>query len=297
MNWVVLTLIAVLFWSVQSILNKYFRVSYFENSLGYIIFLTPIGLYSLVLLFFEPFVLLGTTEGVAAILSGIVAFVGYYFYIESLHKEEVSRVVILGGISPLFVLVLSTIFLNEILTTEQYIAFALILTGSIIMSFKRVEQRIELKYGALLVLLSSLFFSIQGVLFKYVSKANLATIMVYRQFGFIACVLLVFFISKKAKEYTRKVINDLNIKKKVSVYCSEIIGLTGLFLFYLAVQKGPVSLVSVTGGFQPIFVFILAIIISTFFPKFLKEEINKKTISLKIISIILMVTGLYLISV
>jgi len=297
MNWVILALIAVSLWSLQTILVKYFRVSYFENSLGYIIFLTPTIIYTLVLLFFEPFVILNFKEGMLAILSGVIALTGYYFYLEAIHKEEASTVTILQQIGPLFILILSTIFLKEILTIKQYIAFVLIFTGSVLMSFKKVEQKIRLRYGAGLVLISSFFFSIQGVLFKYLSNINLATIMIYRQFGFFFLILLMLLISPKARSYTLKVMNNLNIRKKLLVYFSEMIGITGLFVVYLAIQRGPVSLVSVMGGFQPIFVLILTIIISLFLPKILKEAINKKTIIIKIISIVLMLGGLYLISV
>ena len=67
-------------------------------------------------------------------------------------------------------------------------------------------------------------------------------------------------------------------------------------LYYLAIQKGPISLVSVVEGSETIFIFILTLIISVFIPKMFKEEIDKKTIIIKIASIMLTLTGLYLIS-
>ncbi|MBU1004602.1 MAG: DMT family transporter, partial [Nanoarchaeota archaeon] len=213
------------------------------------------------------------------------------------HKEEVSRVIILNiGISPIFVLILSILFLNEILTLKQYIAFALILAGSILISFKRFEENLRLTPGALLALLAGFFFAVQAILLKYLSSINLATIMVYREAGYILSILLVFALSPKARKFTKKVIKDMSLKKTAIVYGAECIGIGGMFLYYLAVQRGPVSLVSVVEGSETIFIFILTIIMSIFLPKILKEEINKKTITIKIISIILTIVGLYLIS-
>lgn len=295
MNWIILVLVATLIWSITAIINKYVRVSYFENSLGYVIFIAPATLFALILLFFEPFVLLKGKFAILAILTGVVAIVGYYFYLEALHKEELSRVFILFGIGPLFILVLSTIFLKEVLTINQYIAFALIFIGSILISFRKIKEKIKLTFGFLLVLLSALLFSIQNVLLKYISEINLTTMMIYRQFGVLISILFIFLVSSKARKYTKKVINDLNAKKTALVYSAEIIGMTGMFLIYLALQKGPVSLVTVLEGFETIFIFILTIIISIFLPKILKEEIDKKTIILKIVAISLMLGGLYLI--
>ena len=142
MNWIILTLAATLIWSVSAIINKYARVSYFENSLGYIIFIAPTTIFALVLLFFEPFVLLDVKLAVFAILTGVAAILGYYLYLEAIHKEELSRVLILYGTGPLFILVLSTIFLKEILTTKQYIAFALIFIGSTLISLKTAKENL-----------------------------------------------------------------------------------------------------------------------------------------------------------
>ncbi len=297
MSWVILVLIATVIWSISAIINKFCRVRLIENSLGYIIFIAPVSLFALILLFFEPFTLLPAKEAFFALLTGLAITLGYGLYLEAIHKEELSRVYILFGMCPLFVLVLATIFLKEVLTIRQYIAFALIFIGSVLISFRKVEEKIKLTVGALLVLLSSLFFALQDILFKYISKVNLTTMMLYREAGYLASVLLILLISAKARKYTKKVIKDLSLKQTLLVYSAEILGMAGIFLVYLAIQRGPVSLVSVTQGFETIFIFILTILISLFLPKILKEGISIKTITIKIISIVLMFGGLYLVAI
>jgi len=296
MSWIILVLIATLLWAIMSIIHKFVRVEYFENTLGYLVFITPTVFYAAILLFLEPFTILGLKETTMLILTGILIFFGGYFYIEAIHKEEVSRVVILFGVSPLFVLTLSTIFLNEILTIKQYMAFILIFIGSILISFKKIEEKIKLSTGAICVLASAFFFSVHKVILKYISTINITTVMIYRESGYLLAIISLLIFYPKARQYTKKVIRDMNLKKTLLVYSAEIIGMSGMFFSYLALQRGPVSLVSVLEGFEPIFVLILAITISRFIPKILKEEINIKTITIKTISIILMLGGLYMIT-
>lgn len=315
MNWIILVLISTSIWSIGAIINKFCRVSYIEDSLGYLIFIAPTALTVFLLLLFEPFMALSVKEAVIAVLTGVLTCAGYYFYLEAIHKEELSRVYILFGIAPLFTLVLSTIFLKEILTMKQYIAFALIFIGYTLISLKmseikkisehaqkptvfdRLEEKIKFSLGALMVLVSALFFAIQKVTLKYISNINLTTLMIYRESGYILSVILLLLIIPKSRSSIKKVIKDLNLKQTALVYGAEMLGITGMLFSYLAIQRGPVSLISVLEGSQTIFIFIFTILISLFLPRILKEEINKKTIAIKIISIILMLGGLYLISV
>ncbi|MBW2974797.1 DMT family transporter [Candidatus Woesearchaeota archaeon] len=297
MNWIILVLTATVIWSIAGIINKFCRVSYIESSLGYLIFIAPASFFAAILLLFEPFTLLPAKEAFFALLTGVAITIGYYLYLEAIHKEEISKVFILFGVGPLFVLVLSTIFLKEVLTIHQYIAFALIFIGSTLMLFKRIEHKIKLTFGALLVLLSSFFFSVQDVILKYISKVNLTTMMFYREAGYLASILIILLISPKARKHTKKVITDLNLKQTALVYGAEMMGMTGVFFAYLAIQRGPVSLVKVMHGFETIFVMIFTVILSLYFPKIIKEELNLKTIAIKMISIVLMLGGLFLIAV
>ncbi|MBW2989924.1 DMT family transporter [Candidatus Woesearchaeota archaeon] len=295
MIWVIFVLAASFIWSITAIINRFCRVRYIESSIGYLIFIFPTCLFALITLLFEPFMFLPARETIFALSTGVLTTLGYYFYLEAIHKEELSRVYILFGVGPLFVLVLSSLFLKEALAIGQYIAFALIFTGSTLISFKRIEERIKLTFGALLVFLSSFAFAAQDIVFKHISSINLATMMIYREAGYILSIFLIILLFPSARRCTKKIIHDLNLKQTSLVYSAEIIGMIAFFFIYLAIQRGPVSLVKVTQGFETIFVFILVIFLSSFFPKILKEELSIKVISIKIAAIALMLAGLYLI--
>ncbi|KKR73165.1 MAG: hypothetical protein UU15_C0017G0004 [Candidatus Levybacteria bacterium GW2011_GWC2_40_7] len=62
-----------------------------------------------------------------------------------------------------------------------------------------------------------------------------------------------------------------------------------------ALITGPVTLISVTRGFQSAFVLIFTVFLSIWFPKILKEELSKSALGVKVLAIFLMFLGLYLI--
>jgi drug/metabolite transporter (DMT)-like permease len=297
MSWIILALITTILWSVSAIISKFCRVSYIESSLGYTIFIAPVSLFTLLLLFLEPFTPLPLPSALLALSTGLAITIGYTLYLEALHKEEVSRVIILFGTTPLFILVLATIFLKETLTLSGYFAFTLIFIGSTLISIRKVKDRIRLTLGTMFVLLSSVLYACQDVIFKHLSQANLTTIMFYREGGYIISIFLILIVSGKARAQIRKVISDINLKKTAIVYSAEFLGMAGVFISYLAIQQGLVSLVTVTLGFQTVFTFLFTLIISFYLPQFIKEDINPKTIIIKIISIALMFGGLYLIAI
>ncbi len=297
LSWFVFAITATLLWSVGSIIVKFVRVNHIKSSIGYLVITAPVTLFSLLLLIFGRVYIPSAEMLIYILITSITAFTGYWIYLIALHKEEVSKVITLFGIQPLVVLILATIFLREVLTIKDYLAFPLIIIGSMLISVKKVEERFGLSHGIILTLISILFFGIQSLFFKLVSEVDFVSTMILRQLGFLVIIFLLFISSKNIRKKTKEDLAQINKKKIPLVYLGEILGMTGIFFSFLAIQRGPVSLVTLVEGTEGLFVIILAALISIFVPKILKEEITKKTISLKIISALLIITGLYLIAI
>jgi len=77
---------------------------------------------------------------------------------------------------------------------------------------------------------------------------------------------------------------------------NEVIYLVGHVLNFLAVSLAPVALVSALGGIQPFFMLVFGIILSIFWPKIIKEDITKKTLLIKFVSVLLIFLGCVAIS-
>ena len=73
---------------------------------------------------------------------------------------------------------------------------------------------------------------------------------------------------------------------------NEVINLLANLLVNYANLLIPIALVNVLNGFQGTFVFILGVIGTLLFPKYIKEDLNKKVVIQKIACIILGIIGL-----
>ena len=278
-------------------MSKFIRVRYIRSPIGYMVIITPTVLFSLVFLLFDKFQLPSLKIIIYCLLTTVCALTGYWLYLNAIHKEEVSRIVTLFGIGPLITLILATIFLKEILTINDYLAFPLIIIGSMLISVEKIGERFTVSQGFILAFISIFVLSVQGIFFKLIAEENVnfVTMLLIREFGFIAIMLLLFIASKDIRKKTRDDLKQLNKKKLFLIYSVEIMGMTGLVFSYKAIQLGKISLVSLVQGTEALFVIVLAALISIFIPRLLKEELNKKTIALKLLSALLMIAGLYLI--
>jgi len=296
-NWFVYALIATIIWSVGAILLKFVRVRYVKSSIGYMVIIAPTAFFGLVFLLFDSFQMPSLKIIIYCIITSVCALVGYWLYLIAVHKEEISRITTLFGVGPLVTLILATIFLKEILTINNYLAFPLIIIGSMLISVKRVEERFTVSSGFILAFISIVLFSIQGIFFKLIAEENVnfVTMMIIREAGFITILPLLFILSKDIRKKTKDDLKQLNKKKIGLIYVIEAIGMTGLAFAYMAIQRGSISLVSLVNGTEALFVIVLASLISIFIPKMLKEAIDRKTITLKLVSALLMIAGLYLI--
>ena len=84
-------------------------------------------------------------------------------------------------------------------------------------------------------------------------------------------------------------INDVEIQHRMN--------LLGLSSLNYALLLAPVALVFVVNeGFQPFFVLFIGLILAIFFSSISEEEINKKILIQKLLAIIVMFIGTYLIN-
>lgn len=71
------------------------------------------------------------------LLVGLIHLAALWFYYNAILIEEVSRVVILSQISPVFVAFLSIAFLNEVLGIEKYLGIGLLVLRSAFVSYQK----------------------------------------------------------------------------------------------------------------------------------------------------------------
>jgi len=297
MIWVIFAIAAPFLWAGMNVVDKLLREHHLKNSAS-LSAITGV-------LAFIPILIVSSFTGltipsiqilIGALMAGFLSRIAVIPYYEALSMEEASRVIPVFMVSPVFVLILSFLFLGEKLSINHYIAFILVFLGSVFITFRSIQGIFKPNKAFFLILSASLLFSIGDVLIKYAyGEQNLWNNLFWFSIGgLFGCSLL--FLNKGARSDFKKVF----VKPKSSLVklllLEELLVFLSTVFFFFAIIIGPISLVSVLGsGFQGLFILLFAVILSKYFPKILKEEIDKKAIAVKVIAIFLMLGGLLLI--
>ncbi len=297
MSWIIFALLSRASWGVDNIIDKLLREKYLPDSLvlALITGITSL-LISFLIIVFNGLSWLGLQPVSVVVLAGLLQLPAAFAFYQAVSKEEISRVIPLFQFTPVFVLILSFLFLREVLTFNDYIAFILILLGGFLISLQRVKVLFRLREAFWWMVLSSLIWATQVVVLKFLYvNYPFWDLTAYLGFGeFLPTLVLILLVVSIRNRVFKGFSNLKSVGWRlliIGMVFTAAASLSGLW----AITNGPVSLVSVLRGFQSIFVLIYAIVLSVWLPKILREEIGKGVLILKIASITLMLIGIYFI--
>lgn len=300
MPWLYFTILSYFFYSIVNLIDRYIVSGPIPNPKVYTFYIGLAGIFTLLLIPFVNFVIPDLITFILSFLTGIVFIFSVLSYLYAIHLFDASRIVpAIGGFLPLltFGLVYIFSFGKEILSIREMISFGLLVLGSVLIV---MEREIYLTFESLKVsFVAALLGALYAVLLKYVYLSlpfwsGLIWIVIGGIFG-----ALLFIFSKEVRKeiFGKKVIFN---KKTISFFfLGRAVGATGNILQNFAIALVPltyVAIVNALSGIQYFFLFIFTILISLKFPNILKEEISKRIILQKIFSILLITTGLTLIS-
>jgi len=296
MDWFMFAFFASLFWAVGVVIDKYVLTTHMQDPFSYQLLYTitqaPILLLPMFtsISFVFPWFVLG-------IVGGFGAYFGFILYFRAMVIEEASTVIALLYISPIFVLPLAYIFLEEILSLPSYIGVVFLVFGALFISYRKEKGKKPVISPALgLILASAVVWAGYEVLTKYVLNAIEYTSYLFWNFIGTAMIGLSLFCFPKTRG---SFISDIQ-KLSKTVHFWRIINTSlsffAIVFYYIAVSGGPISLVAAALSLEPFFVYMLTITISLYVPKILKEETEKRVVTIKAFAIFLIVIGTWLIS-
>jgi len=296
MTWLFVTILAYFFLAIVSLFDRYFLVGAIPDPMVYTFYIGTIGLP--ICLFLLPFGIILPVKSVIilGLTAGFIKILGNLFLMKSIVQSEVSRAVpAIGGLMPIFSFLLFFLYFpkNEILNLYQVLAFILSVSGSVLISLKKVPGRFfslkNLKYPIIASIIFAVSFFLIKILFL---RVNFLT-------GFFLVLLgggvgtLCFFILPDF----RKNLFIQRINKKISgiFLLSQALGGLGAvfqqYAFFLA-RPSQVPLINALEGVIYFFLFIFVLILSFWKPELLKEEMRGTTLFQKIIAIFLIGVGL-----
>jgi drug/metabolite transporter (DMT)-like permease len=247
------------------------------------------------------------------IFLGALFFLAILFLYASLRRGEASQVLVLiGGSTPIFSIPLSFWLLGDSFSQQQLLAVLFLIAGLLIIAFLPKEKKdfwqkifsklsLNQKKTSLSIFLAilsgftyALFFV--GSKMVYQNQEFLSAFMWIR-LGSAFFALFILFSARARKE-----VRELFIKKpkrsqnQALVIGNQSLGALGFILQNYAIYLGPVAIINALQGVQYAWIIVLGTLTSLFAPKILKEDISKKVLLRKFLAVIIIGTGLYLLT-
>jgi len=301
-NWFFLALIAPILWSVINHVDKYI-LSKYQGGRGVGALLIFSSLSSVIVL---PFLAIFYRSRIFSIsvldffvllLVGFMSAAAFYFYLKAMDVDEASVVIPLFQFDPVFGYILSFLILGELLNISQVMASVLILTGIILLSLEiDADNKFRLKKKVLsLVITASFLFALSGVLFKKLALIDSFWISIFWQYtGLTIFGFVVLTFSKKFRDDFLAMVTAPHYKMLSLNIVSEVLYILGALANNFALLIAPVALVFVVNSYQPLFVFMAGVLFTIFLPSFASEKISRKHFFHKLISIIIILIGSYM---
>lgn len=234
-------------------------------------------------------------EIIAIATSGILSILGILLYLYALNTSNVSSVVPLFQLVPLFSLVLGFFLLKETLSFVQINGGLIIACGSILISFEKTEK-IKFKHKAFwLMFCSSLLMSLSAITFKIIAIRTDYWTTAFWSYAGTFIVGLIFFIC--IKKWRAEFLHSIkgNAKLNFLNITNEIVNAGGALIMAYATLLAPVALIQFVGGIQPLFILAIGVLIAVFIPAHKTEHLSGREIAYKLIAIFIMLLGLALI--
>ncbi len=301
MFWLLLTLLAYFLNAIAMVIDKTLLKRDIKNPFVYTFYIAALGAVLMVLAvpiaYFLSLELIwpGWSQFWISMLAGGTFSIGLFLLFIALRKSDATRLTpIVGGLTPVFVLILAYFFLNESLLTKQIIAFILIIAGTFLVSLEVTKGDVRFRKILLLALPAALFFGLSYVLTKDVyNHQPFVSGFVWTRLGAFLVVLLPMILPANRHDLLHPGGHKGIQKAKGRFLFGQACGGSSAVLIQYAISIASVTLVQALQGTQYVFVFLMVLITTFYFPKFLKEKISPSIIVQKTVAILLIVLGIY----
>ncbi len=234
-----------------------------------------------------------------AVISGAVSVLALYAFFTALKLNAASIVgPIVGSLNPLFSAIIGGIFLSQLLTTNQYLAIGVLLTGALMLTFNQTFLKIELGRKFWWMVLAGLLFAISYVLLRaaFLQESFINVLIISRVAAGV--ITLAFLISPQLRNSIFHQKNSPANSKMVWLFLGigQIMGaVQGLLLAYAVALASP-AVVNSLFGVQYIVILIAAAVLYRNYPHLLDENLTKLVVLQKMAGVAVLSFGLYLLT-
>ncbi len=294
MLWLIVIISAYLIFAITSLIDNYLLAGP-PNPKSYSFYVGMLGISVLVLAPLVGFSIPAQPQLLLALLAGVIYIFALFWFFTGLEHFEPSTIVpAIGGTLPLFTFSLVYLFSGgeAVLGIKEVFAFALLILGSFLITFKR--KKISL--GSLKIsLMAAFLFALAFILTKYVYlEQSFWTGFIWMRIGgFLAALCFLFSGAVRKEVFLKK--STFQKKSGVLFLFNQGMGAGGFILQNFAIALAGLAFlpfINALQGVQYVFLFLIIIFLAKKLPQLVEEKLTKRNILQKVISIILIGLGL-----
>lgn len=300
MLWLIIIVIAYFLNASATVVDKFLLTKKISNPAVYAFFISALSLLGLV---FVPFGFHFSSVGqtVIALLDGILFCFAYLFMFMALNRNEASRITpFMGGLQPIFVLLLAFVLLGEKIGGLALIAFAVIVAGTIVLSYQKEKTKkliASSKSSYWLALVSTILFAAAYTVNKYVfvSEGFITGFVLVRIGTFIGALFLLL-----RPQNVRDIVAEIKAPKKATgglFLIGQGAGALSLILVSYAVAiSSSVAIINASRGLEYVFLLIIVLLLAKKYPRLLGEKLTSLIIFQKVTAVALIIAGLVILA-
>lgn len=298
MNYLLFSIFAYLLNSISVTIDKYLLVKQAPNPFFYIFY---ISLFSLLVLVGIPFVPLpGIKVFLYASSSTLLWTAGAYFMFRALKIGNPARVIpVIGTLIP--VILAGIGYISGTLTLNQLWAIAILVVGLLFLVLPYLKGRLH-SNEILSIVVSALFFANSYVLLSWAYQiGQFASVFVYSRIILIPFLLLFYFtplLKRKFLDQGGHTQSQVKFFSKGGIFflIGQFTGGASQLLLTFSISLADPALVNALQGVQYIFLFIFGLFLAKKLPNLFGEKLSFWLWFAKIIGIILISLGLFVLS-
>lgn len=297
MDWFLFALIGAASLAITGVVDKFILDKYVKSCYAYLISLVLIQQIFTI----GIFLIMGSgfvyPQSFYAMAAGAAQVILWLSYLRALQVEETSRVAALVYVYPIFVFPAAFFFLGEALSLRDYAGGILLVMSALLVSYRPPVKggplilSPALKYMLIFWLFSALYAVAAKYLLSFMDEWHL---IMWSSLGNLLMILPFLGIKRIRDEAFGYLQGGMFLL--TALVADEIFDFLGRGALIFAYALGSVALVSSVAALQPFLTLIYVITLGIFIPGVLTEELDSRTLALKLAAVFLIVMGVYLVS-
>lgn len=291
MTWAIFALLTGVLWSVVSIFEKHIIGHEYHDPIAatviksYVIF----AIFSCSSFYAGKDISSDLRFVIPSLASGMMLSIAVFFYYKSLASGDVSRVVPIFSIAPIFTLLFGAIFLHEYLNIIDYVGVLTIAGGSMVMGMEKFQKKLKIDHAVLLALGVAFFSAARTILMKVPIDA----ISPWPLLFWIGLGGILFTTPMLIIHYRRvEAYNAMQARRGIKHFViADILDAIGHLTLFVAVGLGSVSLVMAILHTKSLILFLVASIINAVWPDYINESISRTILAKKAAGTALIILG------